>query len=71
MDVTLRLHMQGNHQRGHMEYRVREGHMLLAPEGLRLVLTGATGANLREDTTDTMPLQVTSGWRAAEEAAAP
>lgn len=71
MDVTLRLHMQDNHQQGHMEHRVREGCMLLAPEGLRLGLTGATGASLREDTTDTTPLQVTTGWGAAEEAAAP
>lgn len=71
MDVTLRLHMQDSHQRGHMEHRVREGCTLLAPEGLQLGLTGAMEASLREDTTDTRPLQVTTAWGAAEEAAAP
>lgn len=65
MGVTPRLHMQDNHQRWPMEHRVREGHMLPAPEGLRLGLMGATGASLREDTMDTTPLQVTTGWGAA------
>lgn len=61
MGVTLRLHMQDNHQRDPMEHRVRGGLMLPAPEGLRLGLMGATGVSLREDTTD---LQVTTGWGA-------
>lgn len=63
MDITHQLHMQDNHQQAPTQHQVKEGLMLL-----RVGLMGVMGASLREDTMDTTSLQVSTSYRAAEEA---
>lgn len=64
MGITLQLHMlvQDSHQEVLMEHQVTEDSMDLE-QWVRL--TGVTVGSLMEHIMGTLPLQVTTGWRAA------